>query len=181
MIEKLMWSSYSVYLLWWWSTQDISPVWRIHKYRLIGKRNPNGQFPHRNRVEFIPSVGKKFSTMTDFELSVRIWFRSARLKEWGCQILRNVVGHRSLSNVLSTSQFVCAELNEFGLQKKKTVLKVRRTSTSLYALLHTFSQRLIADEKIKFRAFLSHQWLPLKIKKRKMDQMDALKYRHLVT
>ena len=116
-IEK-KWSSSSVYLQWWWSTQDIWPAWRIHKYRLIGKRNPNGQFPRRNRVEFVPSVGKKFSTMTDFELRVRRWFWSARLKEWGCQILRKVVGHRSRSNVFSTSQFGFAELNEFGLQKK---------------------------------------------------------------
>ena len=65
-----------------------------------------------------------------------------------------------------------AEWNENGLEKRKTVFAVRRTSTTSHARLQTFSQRLIGDEKIKYPAF-SHLLHLLKIKKRKMDQVNT--------
>jgi hypothetical protein len=48
----------------------------------------------------------------------------------GCQILRKIVGHWSPSMFASTLQFSIAQLNEDGLEKWKTILTLRRTSTT---------------------------------------------------
>ena len=64
-------SSSSVYFEWLWSVLDIWPAWSIGNEISIRKRNHNGQFLHENRVEYIPRFSKKFTTMTNFEWTVK--------------------------------------------------------------------------------------------------------------
>ena len=68
-------------------------------------------------------------------------------------ILLKVVSHQSPSMFASKCQFGIAEWNENVLQKIKTVLTLCRICTMLYSRLHTFSWRLVRDEKIKYKAF----------------------------
>ena len=94
------------------------------------KRKPNGQFQHRNCVEYIPSIWKNSLHCGIFWRNSQRWFCYSRLGELGCQILRKIVGHWSPSMFASTLQFSIAQLNEDGLEKWKTILTLRRTSTT---------------------------------------------------
>ena len=67
---------------------------------------------------------------------------------------------------------------KMDLKNFRTVLTIRRTCTKHHAKLHPFCQKLIGDEKIKYRAFL-HISEFIEDTERKMDQMidaDKLHY-----
>ena len=120
---------------------------------MIGKRNPNGQFPHRNCVEYIPSVWKNSLLQNRFWINSQRWFRHTLDWEWGCRILG---GYRSRCMLASTYLFGTEVLHNWmkmDLKKWETVLSLRRTSMKRHARFHTFSQRLIGDQKFKSRAF----------------------------
>jgi hypothetical protein len=53
----------------------------------------------------------------------------------------------------SKSQFVIAELNENGRTEIKTVLTLRRTSTTRYTRLHAFSQTDCGMKKSSIELF----------------------------
>ena len=119
---------------------------------------------------------KKFPCLPTFVKTVRRWIQ---LKEQGCQILWKVVGHRSLSIFASKSQFGIAELNENGLQKLKTVLKLRRTCTTCYARGNLLSKTEWGWKNQVSSFFFAFVTSTENKEKRKMSQMNGDQCRYL--
>ena len=94
-------------------------------------------------------------------------------------MLRKVVGHWSLSMFASKSQLSIAELIENGLQQVKKL--VWHHVEHLPCKIAYLESETDWEWKNQVSSFLSHHWLPLKIKKRKIDQMNANMCCYLVT
>jgi hypothetical protein len=99
---------------------------------------------------------KEFTIYDRFWMSSQKKICSSRLKEWGCQRLlkkHSVVGHSAcLSQSLNS---VLQNWMNMDFQTIKLVLRLRRTYTTRKARLHTFSLRLIGDEKNQVSSFFT--------------------------
>ena len=164
-IKKLRWSSSSVSFECWWSLLDVWPAWSIHKEIVIGKRNQNGQFPHRNRVEYIPSVWKNSLLMNTFEWAVRRWFCNSQLKESGCQ---------RLSSRSFVTQRVCLKVSIWHCRIEWKWIELVTHTTRDY--VHLVTDWLgMKNQVLSF----STSVISTENKEKKIDQMMADKWHYL--
>jgi hypothetical protein len=143
-------------------------------------RNPNGHFQHRNWVEYIPSIWKIHCTVTYFEGTVRDDFATVDLesKDAGYFEKLSVIGHPAC--LPQRFNLVLHNWMKMDLKNEKLFRRYVEHLTQVTKIPHMQAE-MDWGSKNQILSFFSNQWLILKMKKWKIDEMKADTCRNLVT
>ena len=144
------------------------------------KEEPNGQFQHRNCVEYTQSIWKNSPHCDTFWRNSQTWFRYSRLGELGCRILRKIVCHWSCLPQHFNLVLVLHNWMKMDLKNEKLFWRYVEHLPQVTKIPHIQAE-MDWGSKNQISSFFSNQWLLLKMKKWKIDEMNADKCPYNVT